>query len=309
MKYYLGVDLGGTNIVAGLVDGDANILARDSVRTNIPRRAEDICGDIAALCARIMQSTGLSMGDVEWIGIGSPGIILDGVVRYANNLQFCEEPLAAMVERMTGKTTLLQNDGNAAAYGELLVGAGRGHRSLIAITLGTGVGGGIVIDNRIHSGFNGAAGEIGHTVIHYGGRLCTCGKAGCIEAYCSATAIRKITAEAMERHPESRMWQHIGQNGRISAKTPFAAAREGDSAAKKVVDEFLLHLSIAVSNAINLLQPEVVCIGGGVSREGDYIIEPVRELVAKQTYLPKEEHRTRIVASQLGDDAGLIGAA
>lgn len=310
MNYYIGIDLGGTNIVAGLVDEGGKILARESVRTNAPRRAEDICDDIAALCAKLMDANSLKAGDIQWVGMGSPGLIFGNTVVFANNLDFHNVPLGTILQRKTGIRTLLQNDGNAAAYGELLVGAGKGHSSLVGITLGTGVGGGIVVGNRIHNGFNGAAGELGHLVIMAGGRECTCGNRGCLEAYCSATAIKRITREAMEQNRDSLLWELCGgSGGTVSAKACFQAQRAGDETGAWIVEDFLQHLAVGVSNMINLLQPEVICIGGGMSKEGDAILLPLREKVETLTYPWLAEQRSKIVLSKLDSDAGLIGAA
>lgn len=308
MGYYLGVDLGGTNIVVGLVDDSAGILFKKAVRTNAPRGPEDICTDIALLCGEVLAEAGQSREDIAWIGIGSPGVIHDNVIIYANNLEFHNVPLGRILEEKTGIRSLLQNDANAAAYGEFVAGTGRGCRSMVAVTLGTGVGGGVILEGRVVTGFGGCAGEIGHMITSVNGRQCTCGKRGCMEAYCSATAIRAMTKEAMERHPDSLMWELVREKGRISAKTPFQAARQGDTAAQEIVAEFLEHLSTGVSNIVGLLQPEVISLGGGVSREGDDILLPLRERVAQLTFL-REDQMPRIVTSCLGGDAGLIGAA
>ena len=308
--YTLGVDLGGTNLVVGLVDENRQIAAKTSVPTRAPRSAQSICDDIAALCDRLLSGMGTDRSALQWAGIGSPGIICNGVVLYASNLQFENVPLEQILQEKLGKPVFLQNDGNAAAYGELIAGAGQGYSSLAALTIGTGIGGGIVLDGAVYSGFNGGAGELGHTVIVANGRTCSCGKAGCVEAYCSATSLRALTQEAMLDDPHSVMWELCDNDlEAVGAKTAFDAMRRGDETGSRVVSDFIFHLSLGVSNTINLLQPEVFCLGGGVAREGETILRPLRELVGQQTYIRQEDLRPKIVSAQLGGDAGLIGAA
>lgn len=312
MSYTVGIDLGGTNMVVGLVDEGYRISAKKSMPTRSPRGAEEICDDLAALYRDLLRDAGVSPEEILWVGIGSPGIVNMelGMIEYANNLQFNDVPLAAMLERRVDKKVYLENDGNAAAYGEFLAGAGRGHHSLVALTLGTGVGGGIVIQDKIYSGFNNAGGEVGHMIVTADGEPCTCGKNGCLEAYCSATALVRDTKRSMQANPGSTMWEICnGDLSRAGGKTAFDAKRAGDPAGTAVVDEFLRYLSIGCSNIINLLQPEILCIGGGISREGEYLLAPMREQVARQTFVKKEERRTKFVTAQLGNDAGIIGAA
>ena len=310
MSYYLGVDLGGTNIAAGLLDDEANIIAKDSARTNPPRSPEAVCDDIARLCAGLLEGAGLKSADIPWIGVGSPGTIYNNRIVYANNLDFRDAPLAEIVCEKTGIPTFLENDANSAALGEWAYGAGRGKSSLVFIGLGTGVGGGIVSEGRILGGFSGAGAEIGHIVIIPGGRRCTCGKRGCFEAYCSATALKAITKEAMERCKESLMWGLCGgESAAVSAKTCFQAQRAGDKAGAQVVEEYLYNLSLGIDIIVNLLQPEVICIGGGVSNEGDAILVPLRELAARHSPSLLDVQRPQILASKLGTQSGLVGAA
>jgi glucokinase len=307
--YRIGIDLGGTNIAAGIVDEDFRLIRRASIKTAIPRSAEEITDDIAALCRRLCEEEGIDFADIEKIGIGSPGIILNGVVKAAENLFFFNVPLAKMLEERTGKPVVLRNDGNAAALGELVAGSGKGCQSLVAFTLGTGVGGGIVIDGKVIEGFNGAAGETGHIIVKAGGRPCACGNKGCLEAYCSATAIKKATREAMEAHPESYLHTLAPTPDAVNGKTAFDGKRAGDPAATQVVDEFIEMLAVGVASLIQLLQPQVVCIGGGIAKEGEYLLEPLRERVRVLTYADTLEENPVIVGATLGNDAGIIGAA
>lgn len=308
-RYRIGVDLGGTNIAAGLIGDDHRILKKDSVKTRAPRPAEEIARDIGALCRRLCRDAGVEYDDVERIGVGSPGTISGGVVRMAENLGFENVPLADFVSRAAGKPVTLVNDGNAAAYGEMIAGCGRGSRSLVAVTLGTGVGGGIVVDGKIVEGFNGAGGEVGHIIVKAGGRRCACGCRGCLEAYCSATALIKATRRAMASHPESVMHRLAPTPDAVSGRTAFDGMRAGDPVAARLVDDFIAMLASGVVSLVQLFQPEVVCIGGGISHEGETLIEPLRRLVYEQVYPGVSFEKTKIVAATLGNDAGIIGAA
>ena len=309
-KYCIGVDLGGTNIAVGLVNLETKtIVKQHSVKTNAPRPCEEISSDIAAVCNKLCHMEGIGMSDVLWVGVATPGIVKDKTVIYANNLGWNNVPFGKILERATGKPTHVANDANAAAYAEAMWGAGTGTGSLIAFTLGTGVGGGIVFNGKIWEGMNGFAAEMGHAVVDPQGRLCGCGKRGCIEAYCSATALIKETKRVMTLYPESIMWNEVDGNiERVSGKTAFRAKDKGDKAAELVVGEFIDYLALGVSNAINIFQPDVVCIGGGISREGDNLLVPLRERVLHNTF-GIEGGRTKVVAATFKNDAGIIGAA
>lgn len=309
MKYYIGVDIGGTNIAAGILNENYDILCKEPVKTNAPRSAESICDDIAAMCIRLCEKAGLSYDSVSGVGAACPGIIKDGVVGYASNLKFENVPLKKILEEKTGKKCAVCNDANAAALAEYVVGAGKGHRSLVAVTIGTGVGGGIVLDGHIWDGFNGAGAEIGHIVIVPGGRLCSCGNRGCFEAYCSATALINDTKEAMINNPDSLLWKICGRTDNVDGKSAYVAAEQGDTAAKIVIDRFIKYFSIGIANIVTLLQPEVVCIGGGMSAQGETLIAPIDRLVSQSGVIKSLEKRPKIVAAGLLNDAGIVGAA
>ena len=310
MKYCIGVDLGGTNIAAGVVDLDArSIVAKASVKTNAPRPCEDIARDIAELCRSVAKSAGASLSDMGWIGVATPGIVKGGTVVIASNLKWKDADLSGLVEKETGVKTFVANDANVAAYAEALWGSGEGKASLVIITLGTGVGGGIVIGKKIWEGSNGFAAELGHITIEVGGRECSCGKRGCLEAYCSATALVKETRRIMSLYPESSMWASVGGDiSRVNGVLPFRAVAEGDAAAKLSVGSFIEYLAIGISNIINILQPDVVCVGGGISGEGDNLIAPLREEVSRISY-GTENSRCAVVAAKFKNDAGIIGSA
>lgn len=309
MKYCIGVDLGGTNIAAGLIDLDSKrIVERQSVKTNAPRPCREISEDINALCLEICRSMNISLDDVAWIGVATPGIVKDGVVVSAVNLGWENDPFCDILKEITGKPAYIANDANAAAYAEAMWGSGAGESSVIAVTLGTGVGGGIVLNGRIWEGINGFAAEIGHMVVDVNGRWCGCGQRGCLESYCSATALISETKRMMKLYPDSLMWHISAENqGKVNGLTPFVAYRKGDPAAKQVIDDFVGYLSIGIANIINVFQPAVVCVGGGISGEGEALMKPVREKL-KYISFGVKDHRTKVVAAHFRNDAGIIGA-
>ena len=314
MKYYVGIDLGGTNIVAGVVDGDYNIIAKASTKTNCPRPDKEIAEDMAKMAVQAVENAKLTMDDIEWIGIGTPGIAnsATGIVERANNLGFINTPLVKYVKEFIGRNdtpVYIENDANAAAYGEYVAGAAKGAKNAVCITLGTGVGAGIVIDGKIYAGSNFAGAEIGHTVIEVGGAPCTCGRKGCFEAYSSATGLIRMTKESMAENPDSIMNKMAEERGKVTARTSFDCMRAGDKYAKAVVDKYIKYLAAGITNTINTFQPDILCIGGGVCNEGDPLLLPVKAIVEEEDFANKSEKRTEIVIAKLGNDAGLIGAA
>ena len=310
--YRIGIDLGGTNIVAGVVDENYKIIGKGKMKTNMPRPADEIADDMAKAVELAVEDAGLTLDDIEVLGIGSPGAIdpIKGVVTYANNLNFFDLPITAMMKERLGKDFFVENDANAAAYGEYIAGAGQGTKNFVAITLGTGVGGGIIIDGKIYSGSNYAGGELGHTVISMNGEKCTCGRYGCWEAYASATALIRQTAQAMHRYPDSLMWKLCdGDINNISGITAFNAMRNNDPIGRMVVDRYCEYVAVGISNIINIFQPDVICIGGGISREGDTLIDPIKAFVAGENYARSVKQKAVIKTAALGNDAGIIGAA
>lgn len=312
MKYYIGIDLGGTNIAAGVLNEEKKIVAECSVKTLSERGAEPVIDDMAKVALAAAEKAGISMEDVEWVGVGSPGTAnrATGVIEYSNNLDWYDVPLAAMLEERLQKKVYIENDANAAAYGEYMAGSAAEADSSIMVTLGTGVGGGIILQNSIYSGFNFAGAELGHTVIVVDGRDCTCGRKGCLEAYASATGLIRTTKEHMEQDKSSKMWELCGGDlNRVSGRTAFDAMRAGDAAGKAVVDEYIKYLACGITNIINTFQPDILCIGGGVSHEGETLLAPLRELVSREVYSRNSAKNTKIVPASLGNGAGIIGAA
>lgn len=312
MKHYLGIDLGGTNIAAGLVNENYEIIAECSVKTGSKRGAEAVIDDMANVAKQAVEKAGISMQDVEWVGVGAPGTCNKdtGIIEYSNNLDWYDIPLTQMLEERLGKKVYIENDANAAAYGEYVAGSAKKAATSVMVTLGTGVGGGIIINNSIYGGFNFAGAELGHTVIVVDGRDCTCGRKGCLEAYASATGLICTTKEHMEKDPASVMWKICdGESGKVNGRTAFDAMRAGDAEGKAAVDEYIKYLACGITNIINTFQPDMLCIGGGISHEGDYLMKPLKEIVAREVYSRNSAKNTEIVAASLGNAAGIIGAA
>lgn len=314
--YRIGVDLGGTNIAIGIVNERFEIVAQGSVPTLADRPGEAIVEDMANLCKKLISDMGLTDADITSLGIASPGIVDDekGYVVYANNLPFKDFPILPMLrERLAIAEMHIENDANAAAWGEAIAGAAKGSRSSVMITLGTGVGGGIVDNGKISKGFNNAGGELGHIVIAVDGRPCSCGRRGCWEAYSSATGLINMTKEKLaECEAENRptlMTEQVKQRGKVNGRTAFDGMRAGDAAATEVVNEYVKYLASGLASMINVFQPEVLSIGGGISNEGQFLLDLVTPLVREQQYGTALVPLTDIRIAQLRNDAGIIGAA
>lgn len=309
----LGIDLGGTNIAVGVVSEQNDILATASVPTAAPRPAEAIADSMKEACLLALGEARLTLDDVSGVGVGTPGAVNeDGVVEFSSNLGFNDTPLRDLVEERLGKPTFIENDANCAALGEQVAGCGGGVPNFVAVTLGTGVGGGIILGGKLLTGINGAAGEIGHMSIEVDGIPCPCGRNGCFEQYASATALVRQTREAMEqdREKESLLWKLAeGDPANVNGLVLFTAAHEGDARALAVFEKFVHYLAIGVTDLVNIFQPDVLCIGGGISKQGDFLIEPLREEVEKLRYTKHSKRQTRICAATLGNDAGILGAA
>ena len=310
--YYLGIDLGGTNIAAGIVNESYQLIAKKSVPTNAKRAPEAIIADMGKLCLDLLAEQNMKPEDIVSAGIASPGIAdgRKGMVMYANNLPFRLTPICATLSELTGiKRVCLDNDANAAAWGEAVAGAAKGTSNSVMITLGTGVGGGIIIDNKVYAGFNAAGAELGHIVIEYNGRPCSCGRKGCWEAYSSATGLINMTREKIEeciRTGRPSAMIEMSDNGKtVSGRTSFNAMRAGD----EVVDMYINYLACGLINIVNIFQPEVISLGGGVSNERENLLRPLLPLIQAKQYGAGFVPQTEIRIAQLGNDAGIIGAA
>ena len=311
--YTIGIDLGGTNIVASVVDDDYNIIGTSKTPTNSPRSADEIFDDIADVCEEAVKAAGLTMEDIDSVGMGTPGTVnQDGVIEFANNLAFNNVPARTMLAKRINKPeekVFIENDANCAALGEAYAGCGNGAKDFVAVTLGTGVGSGVIIGGKIVNGVNYAGGECGNMVIVVDGEQCSCGRKGCWEAYASATALIRQTKKAMEEYPDSLMHKLAKEEGKVSGRTAFDAMRLGDIAGIKVVDDYIKYVACGLINIVNALQPEIICIGGGICNEGETLMKPLRRFVQSERYSIHSKIQTKIVKAELGNDAGVIGAA
>ena len=315
--YTIGVDLGGTNIAIGLCDENLNMIDKGSVPTLADRDGELIIRDMANLAAEIIKRNNLTVSDIASVGIATPGAANSktGVVEYANNLPFLNFPIAEIFKKyLPVEKVLIANDANAAALGEALAGAAKGTKNSVMITLGTGVGGGVIIDGKIFDGgINCAGAELGHIVIVAGGRQCSCGRRGCWEAYSSATGLSNMTKEKMNelklKGIPSLLFDEADKDGKVSARTAFNAMKRGDKHGAMVVDEYIKYLAEGITNIINIFQPEILTIGGGVCNEKEYLTKPLLEIVESEQYTRNNVNKTKVVTAVLGNDAGIIGAA
>ncbi len=313
--YYIGIDLGGTNIAAGIVDESYKIIKKASTPTKASRPADEIVADMAKLCADLIADCGITVDQIRYVGIATPGTANSdtGVVEYANNLPFLRYPIAdKLKEKFPVKAVYIENDANAAAKGEAVAGVAKDAKYSVMITLGTGVGGGMVFDGKVYSGFNYAGAELGHMVIEHNGKPCSCGRRGCWEAYSSATGLIRMTREKLEKTPRDAtvMWEMIDGNlDNVSGKTAFAAARRGDSVGQEVVDEYISYLACGITNIINIFQPNVLSIGGGICNERDFLLKPLMETVNRDQYTRNSDNKTQVKIAALGNDAGILGAA
>lgn len=311
MAYSIGIDLGGSNIVAGLVSDRAKLIAKYGTKTPKNAEAETIVEAIHQTTMTLLKRENISIDEVEQIGIGTPGIVdtKNGIVLFANNLNFRNTPLSALAKLYFKQPIHLINDANAAAYGEYIGGSARGASSLVAITIGTGIGGGIILNNQVITGFAYAGAELGHMVIDIDGRSCSCGRQGCFETYASATGLVNTTKAYMRNHPETIMWDLCKDSlGNVSGRTAFDAKRMGDRGGERVVADYIHTLAIGLGNIINSIEPEVLVIGGGLSNEGDELLIPLQKELDKQVFR-FTSNQTELRIASLGNDAGIIGAA
>jgi len=311
MGYYCGIDLGGTNIKAGIVDGEGKLLNKLSIKTLAERSMEEIIHDMGKLAVDAIKDAGLELKDIECIGIGSPGTPdnEEGLLVYSSNLPFNKAPMRKLIREVVDLPVYIDNDANCAAMAEAVAGAGKGAKDSVTITLGTGVGAGVIVNGRIFSGFNQAGSEFGHTVLVSGGVQCGCGRKGCFEQYASASALARMTREAAEANPDSLLNKVYEQEGEWNARIAFVAMREGDKVASDVVDSYTDYLADGLANAINAFMPEVLIVGGGVCNEGDPLLIPMREKTMSRPYFGPGVPKTRIALAQMGNDAGIVGAA
>ena len=309
-KYYVGIDLGGTFIKGGIVNDRGEIIISDKIPTEAEKGADGVSANITALANKLLDAANLSISDVEGVGIGCPGMIDsgEGNVIYSNNLDWNDFNIASKVSSLLGGARVsVANDANVAALGEVRFGAAKDYENAVMITLGTGVGGGIVVDGHLFEGNKGAGAELGHMVIHRGGEPCTCGRLGCFEAYCSATALIRDTKRAMLNDKNSKMWQ-IGDVNSVDGKTAFDFA-DCDALARGVVENYIEDLACGLTNVANIFRPEVIILGGGVCAEGDRLIKPLQKKLNESIFAGDKGPTVPIIVAKLGNSAGLLGAA
>lgn len=308
----IGIDLGGTNIAAGIVDENGAILCKDSVPTGASRQREEIIDDIAALCRTLTAEAGLTLSEIDSVGIAVPGGVDEksGEILFTPNIPFSGLNICEILsEKLDGIQVRVANDANAATLAEVFAGAAKGADNAVMITLGTGVGGGIVIDKKIYSGSNGLAAEIGHFVLQMGGEKCGCGRRGCFEAYASATALIRMTKEELNTCFMSGEATLMAETKEVSARTAFNAFREGDKAAARVIERYTDALASGIASLINIFQPDVFIIGGGISNEKQFLIDLLQPKVDAEDFARGAKKRTRLCTATCGNDAGIIGAA
>ena len=309
--YRIGIDLGGTNIAAGLVNDAFEIVDSISVPTNVPRSVGAIIDDMAMLVDSLVQRNHLQRADISSVGVGVPCTANEGNghMEDANNLGFDDEPFLTPLGEKLGLPVFFGNDANVAAWGEYLCGNYE-EDSFIMVTIGTGIGGGIILNGKLWAGINGAAGEFGHLSLNFDGVLCNCGRTGCFEAYASANALIAQAREVMEHTPDTVLWKLCGGDAsRVEAKSVFDGAAAGDSTCAALLERYTDLLSEGITSIINLFQPARLCIGGGVSRAGDALLLPLREKVWARLYSKNSKRNTEITLAKLDNDAGIIGAA
>ena len=307
-KYYVGIDLGGTFIKGGIADAEGNILVNDKIPTESEKGSSGVAKNIAKLAKSLMEKCSLKTADFVGLGIGVPGMIdsKNGEVVYSNNLGWEHFFISKAVEELTGLPVKIANDANVAAIGETKFGCGKEYENTILITLGTGVGGGIVIDGKLFEGYRSAGAELGHAVIVAGGEPCTCGRKGCLEAYASATALIRDTKRAMEANKNSKMWE-VGSLENVTGKTAFDYA-ECDESAKAVVENYIEKLGVGITNLANEFRPQAIILGGGVCAQGDSLIKPLQAFLDKEIFAGEKGPQVKILTATLGNSAGLLGA-
>lgn len=309
MKHYFGIDLGGTFVKGAIIDEDGKIIIKSKTPTEAEKGADAVVENIAALCSELLKKSGMKKEDISAIGMGVPGMIDSdkGIVVTSNNLGWREFHIAKKLTELTGLPVKTANDANAAALGEMKFGFGGIYKNVILLTLGTGVGGGIVIDGKLVEGNRGAGAELGHTVIEFNGESCTCGRRGCLEAYASATALIRDTKRAMEAHKDSKLWE-VGSLDAVNGKTAFDYY-DTDEYAKAVVDSYIAHLACGIANMANIFRPDAVILGGGVCAQGDTLLTPLQKIVNESLFGKELGPSVKVLCAKLENDAGCLGAA
>lgn len=305
MKYCFGVDIGGTTVKIGLFTTEGELLEKWEIKTRTENHGEAILPDVAESLRNKMQEKNIRKSEVDGIGIGIPAPVMeDGVVQKTANLGWGYKEVTREMKELTGLPVAAGNDANMAALGEMWLGAGKGQKNMIMVTLGTGVGGGIIVNGKPLAGSHGAGGEIGHFCVNEEEtETCGCGNTGCLEQYASATGISRLARRRLERDDSPSSLR----GSEISAKAVFDALKEGDAVAKEIVEEFGSYLGHALAAIAVITDPSVIVIGGGVSKAGEILLEYVEKYFHEKAFFANQD--TRFVLAQLGNDAGICGAA
>ena len=310
--YVFGIDIGGTGVKSGIVDDKGKIIIKSSIPTSRSLDYKVIVKDIAEQLKKLCADSGIALSEISAIGIGCPGAINSkkGTVDYSNNLRWENVPLLSELKKYIDLPSAVSNDANVAALGETIFGAGKEFSDTVFITLGTGVGGGVVIDGKLFEGNESKGTELGHIVIVRDGELCTCGRRGCLEAYASATALIRDTKVAMKKDKRSKMWDYVnGDIDKVDGKVAFECSKMGDYSAKKVVDDYLNYLGEGLCNFVNIFRPQAIILGGGVCAQGEYLTAPLKQFLKTYSYGGEHSPEVKLLIASLGNDAGLIGAA
>jgi len=308
--YNIGIDIGGMSIKIGVVDKNGLIVKQSRVKT--ADTAEKCVSDMVELINLLLNDCSISIDNVKGIGVGCPGAVTSetGVVDFLPNLVWDTVPLADMLMKHFNVPVKISNDANVAALAEAIYGCAKDYNDCVMFTLGTGVGGGIIIDKKLIEGGFSRGAELGHTTLFLDGEPCSCGRTGCVEAYASATALIKQTKAAMESDKSSKMWEFVGGDiNKVDGRTAFECSKQGDKTAEKVVDTYVYYLAESILNMLNIFRPEAFILGGGISAQGDYLINKLKAYCEKFDYGYKRAPRTEIIVAKLGNDAGIIGAA
>jgi len=308
----VGIDLGGTAVKLGLVDASYEVLARTSIPTNKERPYGQVIADMGNATAKLLAENGYSTADCLGAGVGSPGIIdsQNGVVLYSNNICWEHVPLAKELQKYLPVPVFVQNDANCMTLGEVLKGAGKGYRNAVFLTLGTGVGGGVVIDGKIFEGGHSGGAELGHIKCGSEKRRCTCGRYDCLEAYASATALIGDAKEMARQHPDSMLWELCGHDlEAMNAKMPFDAADAGDACGKTLVENYISYLADGITDLANIFRPDIIVLGGGVCAQGEKLAKPLNRHLHGNCFGNAVTYIPQVVIAKNGNLAGLIGAA
>ncbi len=311
--YIVGVDVGGMSVKIGLTDENGNILAKRSIKTVVGLDNQyNFLGEIANQVNLIIAESNISKDQVLGVGIGCPGTVnsVDGVVVYADNINWKNLKVKTIMQQLTGLRTEVANDADCATIGEWFYGSCNGYTDVVMLTLGTGVGGGLILNNKLYLGYKGMATELGHITLTYRGKKCKCGRRGCFEQYASVTALIEITKEHMLKDKKSSMWTACdGDIEKVNGITAFAECKKGDKTANKVVNMYVAYLVEGILNYCNVFRPQAIVLGGAISNEGNFLIDKIVNRIKKQRYGYPQTPRVEIKTAMLKNDAGIIGSA